>query len=123
MRSNAALLGIALLLTLTTLAVISHAEDGQQQITITGDVETADRDEQDMPTAVSIFDIEWGDVLIAPAGKGKELLKQVGAFVEATGDIEELTDNGDFTYQLTVKSYTILEQSPDSSHDESEVER
>jgi hypothetical protein len=123
MRSSAVVLGVSVLLTLTASAPGLFAEEDQKQVTITGEIEAVDYDEQDMPTAVSVFDAEWGEVLIAHTGKGKELLKQVGALVELTGRIEELADNGDFVYQLTVQSYTILEQAPDSSYEEPDPDR
>jgi len=123
MKPNALVLGSLVLLTLLPLAPPLVAEEGQEQFTITGEIEAVEQDEQNTPTAVSLFDTEFGEVLIAPTGKGKELLKHVGALVEATGRIEELPDNGDFIYQMTVQSFTILEQAPDSSQDESELNR
>ena len=123
MRSRAVVLGVSVLLTLTASAPGLFAEEDKERVTITGEIEAVDYDEQDMPTAVSVFDTEWGEVVIAHTGKGKELLKQVGALVEVTGRIDELADNGDFVYQLAVHSYTILEQAPDSGYDESDPER
>jgi hypothetical protein len=123
MKSKAVRTGVIVLLALTTLTPPLLSEESQEQFTITGEVEAVERDEQNTPTAVSLFDSEWGEVLIAPTGRGKELLKHVGALVEATGRIEELADNGDFIYQMTVQSFNILEQAPDFSHDELEFNR
>jgi hypothetical protein len=112
---NAPAVWIALLL---ILAAGATAAEDQEVFTLNGDVEPAAYDEETGDVvAVAIYDNEWGVVLIANAGKGKELLDHVGAVVTATGPIRELDSYSEFAYEITVTRYTI-EQPAEPAQDE-----
>jgi hypothetical protein len=99
----AVLSGLALLL---LMAPAVFAEEA----TIQGEVEVAWQDEEGNVTAVFLHDPEWGSVLISDAGKGHELLQHVGKQVEVAGSMEELGEDEEFDYEITVSSYTILDE-------------
>jgi hypothetical protein len=77
--------------------------------TITGEVEPAEHDENGDVSSVGIYDDEWGWVVIANEGKGKELLAHVGAVVKASGTITEPDDESGTKYVMKVSSYSIEE--------------
>jgi hypothetical protein len=77
--------------------------------TIRGEVEAAQYDDQDRVIQVSIFDGEWGAVLVLNEGRGRELLKHVGAIVSATGQLSEIDDESGYLYAIRVESYKLDE--------------
>ena len=77
--------------------------------TVVGEVEAAAEDDEGNIIAVSIYDGEWGSILVAENAKGQELLDLVGSTVEATGMITELGAEEDFDYEILVQSYKIVE--------------
>jgi len=90
------------------------AQDAAEMDVISGEVEAADFDEDGNVVAVSIYDMQWGAVLVRGEGRGAELLKQVGAIVTATGHIEELDDDSAYQYAIRVESYTVDEPAADA---------
>jgi len=94
---------------MATLVVAGQSVFGESQgeQTIVGEVFAEQYDANGDVSMVSILDDTWGAVLVAPSGKGGELLTQVGTVVEATGDIAE-TEEGD--YVIKVDSYRIVDE-------------
>lgn len=80
-----------------------------EPVTLNGEIEVAEFDEDGEPKAAAIYDSEWGSVLISNAGKGQELLNHVGAIAEITGNLVELDDDSGYSYSITVSDYTIVE--------------
>ena len=80
--------------------------------TLVGEVFAEQYDENGEVSGVSIFDDNWGTVMVSPAGQGRELLSRVGMLVEATGEVEE-TEEGD--YVITVKRYRIVQDDEDQA--------
>jgi hypothetical protein len=78
-----------------------------ETVTLNGEVEAADYDEDGTVIDVAIFDGEWGSVLVLRTGKGAKLLNHVGAVVSATGEIRELDDESGYLYSIEVTSYSI----------------
>jgi hypothetical protein len=85
------------------------AEEDPEVGTIVGEIDVASEDDEGNVTGVWIYDGEWGSVLVASTGKGRELLTHVGATVEATGILTELGEEDDFDYQIQIQSYKLLE--------------
>ena len=86
------------------------AARGEEAVTLEGEIEEVEYDEETgKATSVSIWDSEWGSVLISKQGKGRELLDHVGAVAKVTGTIAELDEESEFAYVITVQSYTIEE--------------
>jgi hypothetical protein len=82
----------------------------EEKVTIEGEIEVAEYDEQgETPVSVYIWDSEWYSVLILNEGKGKELIDHVGSVASVTGTITELDDDGEFKHAMKVSSYTIEE--------------
>jgi len=81
----------------------------EETVTISGEIEAADYDDDGEVTQVSIYDSEWGSVLVLKGGKGNELLSHVGAVVSAAGELSELDDDSGYSYAIEVTSYTIDE--------------
>jgi hypothetical protein len=78
-------------------------------VTVRGEVEVADYDDDDGVTEVAIYDSDWGSVLVLDGGKGADLLDEVGAVVSARGLIRELDEDGEYPYAIEVRSYRIVE--------------
>jgi hypothetical protein len=99
-------MSICLLVAFCALPAIAEEEEA----TISGEIEVADYSEEDgSVTAVSVFDVEWGDVLISNEGKGRELLNHVGAETTIVGRIFDLDDDSGYLYEIRVSSYVIDE--------------
>ena len=96
----------------------------EEEVTISGEIEVAEYSEEDGSVlSVSVFDMEWGDVLIANEGKGKELLKQVGAEATIVGRIFDIDDDSGYRYEIKVSSYVIeapAETDEDTDYDSGE---
>jgi hypothetical protein len=81
-------------------------------VTLEGEIEEGVYDEEgEILVSVSIWDSEWGSVLISNQGKGAELLNHLGAVATVTGTISELgeDDESGFAYVIKVSSYTVEE--------------
>ncbi|MDX1387579.1 MAG: hypothetical protein R3344_00190 [Acidobacteriota bacterium] len=80
----------------------------EEVVTLQGDIETAEYDDDGNVSAVSVYDGDWGSVLIRNHGKGAELSRHVGAVAKVTGTIVELDDDSGYSYAITATSYTIV---------------
>jgi hypothetical protein len=98
------------LIAMLVVAFWAGAQEPEPDVgTIVGEVEVAAEDDEGNVIAVSIYDGEWGSVLVADNARGRELLDLVGSTVEATGMITELGDGEDFDYEILVQSYEVFE--------------
>jgi hypothetical protein len=88
----------------------------EETVTISGEIEAADYDDDGEVNQVAVFDSEWGSVLVLKSGKGNELLSLVGVIVSATGELSELDDDSGYSYAIEVTSYTI-DEPPDPEED------
>ena len=79
----------------------------EDSVTLNGEIEIAEYDDDGNAVSVMVYDSEWGSVLISKQGKGKELLNHVGAVVKVTGTIVELDDDTGLSYAIQVGAYTI----------------
>ena len=113
-------LSVATLLVCWISAVSVHRAESEQA-TVSGEIEAAELNEDGVATRVAIYDGEWGLVLIAGKGKGKELLKHVGEYAEVQGTLEELGEDSEHDYVMTVSSY-VLEDLGESEEDSDEPE-
>jgi hypothetical protein len=105
-NSRFATLPIVILVLLLGASIASSEET----VTLEGEVEPAAYDEEGgRLLSVSIYDLEWGSVLVTSHGKGGELLEHVGAIVRATGSITEARDDSGYVYVIEVSSYTVIE--------------
>ena len=95
--------------TLLLTVGLAWAADDETAVVLRGEIEPADYDDDGEVTAVSIYDDEWGDVLISLQGKGKELLEHVGAVAEIRGTVRELEDDSGYSYAIRVTAYEIQE--------------
>jgi hypothetical protein len=80
---------------------------GEESVTLNGEIEVAEYDDEGNPASVMIFDPEWGSILVSHEGKGKELLNHVGAFVSVTGTVIDLGDDSGYSYAIQVSDYVI----------------
>jgi hypothetical protein len=81
----------------------------EDSVTLNGEIEVAEYDDDGNAASVMVYDSEWGEVLVSKEGKGKELLNHVGAVAEVTGTIVELDDDSGYSYAIQVTGYTIEE--------------
>ena len=96
----------------------THADEGV--VTLKGYIDIAESDDDGNVASVSIYDSEWGSVLISKEGKGSELLKHVDAEVELTGQIVELDDDSGYAYVITVASFKL--EKPEEPEDDRDSE-
>ena len=96
----------------------THADEGT--VTLKGYIDIAESDDDGNVASVSIYDSEWGSVLISKEGKGSELLKHVDAEVELTGQIVELDDDNGYAYVITVASFKL--EKPEEPEDDRDSE-
>jgi hypothetical protein len=82
--------------------------DGET-VTLNGEIEAAQYDDDGNVTAAMVYDAEWGSVLILADGKGGQLINHIGATAEVTGTLRDANEDSDFTYEIRVSAYTILE--------------
>jgi len=94
---------------LALLAVAPTAAGEAEAMSVSGEIEISEYDDDGNVAQVTIYDSEWGSVLVLNNGKGAELLKHVGAVVTATGDIRELDEDSGYSYAIQVTSFTIDE--------------
>ena len=97
------------ILTVGWLSAVSVHRAESEQVTVSGEIEAAELNEDGVATKVAIYDGEWGLVLIAGSGKGKELLKHVGEYAEVWGALEELGGENEYDYVMTVSGYVLEE--------------
>jgi hypothetical protein len=95
--------------TLLLAAGLGWAAENEATVVLKGEIEPSDYDDDGEVRAVSIYDDEWGDVLISLEGKGKALLEHVGAVAEVRGTIRELDDDSGYPYVIRVTAYEIHE--------------
>jgi hypothetical protein len=81
----------------------------EDSVTLNGEIQVADYDDDGNATSVMVYDSEWGSVLISKEGKGKELVNHIGAVAKVTGIIVELDDDSGYSYAIKVTGYTIEE--------------
>ena len=111
------------LVVLVMLIVGAPAAWSEEKVTIEGEIEVAEYDDQgETPISVYIWDSDWHSVLISNEGKGKELMNHIGSVASVTGTIAELDEESEFKYALKVSSYTIeepadLEEYPEDEPD------
>jgi len=103
LRAVAGLTCVLAILAGTT--VTAFEEEGN----VRGTIEAVEQDDDGNVTVVSLYDNEWGPVLISSEGKGEELLDHVGAVATLTGTIVETGDHDRFPYVITVSDYVIEE--------------
>lgn len=102
-------MGVFALLVAGSLIAQGQDDDAREgQETVFGRVMVAEENDDGEVLAVSIDDADWGPVLVASNGRGRELVELVGAFVEATGRIDEL-DEEEFSYIIHVEAYSVIE--------------
>lgn len=92
----------------------------EKSVTLTGEIEVAEYDDDDKVVSVMLYDSEWGSVLVAREGKGKELLGHVGAIVTVTGTLFEPDDDSGYSQAIRVTGYTIKE--PAERYDEPDLD-
>jgi hypothetical protein len=91
---------------------------GEEAVTLNGEIEVAEYDDDGNVLSVMVYDSEWGSVLVSGEGKGKELLKHVGAVAKVTGTLVELDDESFYSYSIRVSSFSIEEAAePDDDPD------
>ena len=108
-------IGVALLLT----GAVTQANE--ETVTLKGYIEVAEYDDDENVASVSIYDSEWGSVLISNEGRGSELRKHVDADVELTGQIVELDDDSGYSYAIKVISFKV-EKSEEPEDDQEDPE-
>jgi len=108
-------IGVALLLT----GAVTQANE--ETVTLKGYIEVAEYDDDENVASVSIYDSEWGSVLISNEGRGSELRKHVDADVELTGQIVELDDDSGYSYAIKVTSFKV-EKSEEPEDDQEDPE-
>jgi hypothetical protein len=108
-------IGVALLLT----GAVTQANE--ETVTLNGYIEVAEYDDDENVASVSIYDSEWGSVLISNEGRGSELRKHVDADVELTGQIVELDDDSGYSYAIKVTSFKV-EKSEEPEDDQEDPE-
>jgi hypothetical protein len=109
------------LVALLVLIVGPPAAWGADPVTIEGEIEVAEYDEQSgEPISVYIWDSDWYSVLISNEGKGRELLDHIGDVARVTGTITELDADSEFQYLMKVSSYTIEEPAEPEEYPEDE---
>ena len=108
-------IGVALLLT----GAVPQANE--ETVTLKGYIEVAEYDDDENVASVSIYDSEWGSVLISNEGRGSELRKHVDADVELTGQIVELDDDSGYSYAIKVISFKV-EKSEEPEDDQEDPE-
>jgi len=89
------------------VALADEEQEGGTMVTLSGEIEVAEYDDDGNTAAVMVYDQEWGSVLVAAGGKGDELLDQVGAIAKLTGKLTELDENSNYGYSIRVSSYSI----------------
>lgn len=110
-----AVLSACLLAILSGSPVTAYEED----VTLRGAIEIAERDDDGNVAAVVVHDNEWGSVLISDEGTGKQLLGHVGAVATIIGTIVETDDDSGYSYTITVDDYTIEEpEEPEEEPDD-----
>lgn len=92
------------------IGAASPAIANQESVTLKGEIEAADYDDDGEVASAAVYDDEWGWVLIVGQGKGRELLSHVGSTAEITGQLDEIDDpDSDYSYAIKVASYKIVE--------------
>ncbi len=108
---NRSVVCLAFLLVGLLCVGVTYAQDDEPApatVTLLGYVEAAEYDDEDNVVAISIYDSEWGAVLIRRSGKGGELMKHLDAEVELTGTLVELDDDSGFSYAISVTSFKLV---------------
>jgi hypothetical protein len=96
---------------------LAEEEEGTT-VTISGEIEVAEYDDDGNAAALMVYDQEWGSVLVAAGGKGDELMEHVGEIASLKGKLTELDEDSDYDYSIRVTSYTFGEpEEPDTSED------
>jgi len=95
-------------LVLVLLAVPCGAEEPQGKIvTVTGMIRASEMSRGE-PRRVYL-DIEEEPILLSRQGKGKELLKLVGATAEVTGHLRKVHNDENFTKVIFITDYQVKE--------------
>lgn len=102
----------ALAVILLLAATAGPAVVADETATLHGEIEVADYDDDGNPVSIMVYDTEWGSVLIADGGKGKELRKHVGSYAKLTGTIIEAQDDG-YPYTINVSGFSIERDTSD----------
>lgn len=92
----------------------------EEAVALHGEIEAAEYDGDGNVVSVAVYDSEWGSVLISKEGKGKELLKHVGAIATVEGKIVESEDDPEYSYSIKVSGYKIEDSADRSWDDEDE---
>jgi hypothetical protein len=85
----------------------------ETEVTITGMLEPAEMDDHGAVFAVTIYDGEYGTVLVLDEGKGADLVEHVGEEVTLTGTIEELDEESGYLYGIIVSRYILHDAEED----------
>jgi hypothetical protein len=88
----------------------------QKKKTIEGTVEVGETDGEGNVLSVSIWDADHGAVLITKSGKGGDLLRMIGARVQATGTLRPREDDAEYDAEMDVQSYKVLERAEPEPH-------
>lgn len=98
-------------------AILAASDSATEVVTLTGEVEAVDENEEGVVTSVAVFDPDYGSVLIDSAGKGRQLLDLVDSTVRVHGTIEELDEESGFLFLMHVTGFEELDPS-ESEEDE-----
>jgi hypothetical protein len=97
------------LLALALLAAPCGAEEPQgKNITVTGTIHASEMTSKGEPRRVYL-DLEEEPILLSRQGKGKELLKLLGATVEVTGHLRKVHNDENFTKVIFITGYEVKE--------------
>lgn len=106
-----AIVSLAVILLAGTVAWAEPEEarddDEPTPVTVVGDVEIADEDDEGDIRQVYIMDLDLGPVLVANEARGRELHAHVGRTVKVKGQLEESDEPG-FEHQVRVASFTLV---------------
>jgi hypothetical protein len=100
---------VALPACLLVIVAGSPAIADEESVTLNGEIEVAEYDEDGNVASTAIYDSEWGFVLISNEGKGIELLAHIGALATVTGEVVKVDDDNGYSHTIIVSSYTIVE--------------
>ncbi|MDH3285672.1 MAG: hypothetical protein OEQ13_13155 [Acidobacteriota bacterium] len=118
---NRALLLLSAVLALAACMIasvaVSFAENDDESVTLTGEIEAAEYDESGDVRSVMIYDSEWGSVLVSRSEKGKELLGHIGSVVTLQGKIMEMDEESEYRWSIDVRNFTV---NTPAEHDDDE---
>lgn len=82
--------------------------------TIRGRITPAELDDDERPLAVVLTDDDDDEYLIAPYGKGEDLIDLVDEYVEVKGVVH----NDDGEYSISVQAFRVIDDNDDFDDDD-----